>query len=131
MNIECTPGRAKNGRIPHVMVVIAFLIAVASWILIVDTPVRASNLTEAAESWIEQILKRLFKQDQYPELLPKPSPFPPSAKFMQLSLSEAMELFLKQNLDLIIAHYGIDTAKGRQITARLFPNPTLNVNTLS
>ena len=50
---------------------------------------------------------------------------------MQLSLSEAMELFLKQNLDLIIAHYGIDAAKGRQITARLFPNPTLNVNTLS
>ncbi|HEX8749496.1 MAG TPA: TolC family protein, partial [Nitrospira sp.] len=80
--------------------------------------------------WIDQILKGLFKQDQYPELLQKPT-FPPSAKFMQLSLSEAMELFLKQNLDLIIAHYGIDAAKGRQITARLFPNPTLNVNTLS
>jgi len=40
-----------------------------------------------------------------------------------------MALFLKQNLDLIIASYGIDAAKGRQITARLFPNPTLSVNT--
>jgi len=50
---------------------------------------------------------------------------------MQLSLNEAMALFLKQNLDLIIAHYGIDAAKARQIAARLFPNPTLAVNTLS
>src|SRR5215831_15347236 len=132
MKIQCMPVCAKVGRfILQVTVVSAFLIVVASSVLIVESPVRAANFTEAAESWIDQILKGLFKQDQYPELLQKPGLFPPSAKFMQLSLSEAMELFLKQNLDLIIAHYGIDAAKGRQITARLFPNPTLNVNTLS
>jgi len=111
-------------------VVSAFLIVVASSVVIVESPVRAANFTEQAEGWIEQILKGIFKQDQS-ELLQKPTPFSPSAKFLQLSLSEAMELFLKQNLDLIIAHYGIDAAQGRLITARLFPNPTFNVNTLS
>src|SRR5215831_5452752 len=132
MKIQCMPVCAKVGRfILQVTVVSAFLIVVASSVLIVESPVRAANFTEAAESWIDQILKGLFKQDQYPELLQKPGLFPPSAKFMQLSLSEAMELFLKQNLDLIIAHFGIDAAKGRQITARLFPNPSFNVNTLS
>src|SRR5262245_19759108 len=129
MKIQCTPGRAQIGRfILQVTVVSVFLIVVASSVVIVDSPVRAANFAEQAEGWIEQILKRLFKPDESPEM---PTPFPPSTKFLQLSLSEAMELFLKQNLDLIIAHYGIDAAKGRQITARLFPNPTLNVNTLS
>jgi len=129
MKIQCMPGRAKIGRfILQVTVVSVFLIVVASSVVIVDSPVRAANFAEQAEGWIEQILKRLFKPDESPEM---PTPFPPSTKFLQLSLSEAMELFLKQNLDLIIAHYGIDAAKGRQITARLFPNPTLNVNTLS
>lgn len=129
MKIQCMPGCAKIGRlILQVTVVLAFLIVVASWGLIVESPVRAANFTEQAESWIEQILKGIFKQDEYPE---KPTPFPPSTRFLQLSLSEAMELFLKQNLDLIIAHYGIDAAKGRLITARLFPNPSFNVNTLS
>src|SRR5262249_36937912 len=107
-----------------------FLIVVASSVVIVESPVRAANFTEQAEGWIEQILKGIFKQDQS-ELLQKPTPFSPSAKFLQLSLSEAMELFLKQNVDLIIGHDGIDAAQGRLITARLFPNPTLNVNTMS
>ncbi|UCE63007.1 MAG: TolC family protein, partial [Nitrospirota bacterium] len=40
-------------------------------------------------------------------------------------------LFLKQNLDLLIVKYGIDSAKGRTITAGLFPNPTLSINTLT
>ena len=51
--------------------------------------------------------------------------------FLQLSLHDALALFLKQNFDLLIVKYGIDSAKGRAITAGLFPNPTLSVNTLS
>mgnify|MGYP002403757990 CR=1 FL=1 len=37
----------------------------------------------------------------------------------RLSLDEALALFLRQNLDLIIAKYGIDYAQGQAITARL------------
>ena len=46
---------------------------------------------------------------------------------VRLSLDEALALFLRQNLDLIIAKYGIDYAQGQAITARLFPNPVLSV----
>ena len=43
---------------------------------------------------------------------------------LRLSLNEAIALFLRQNFDIIVANFGIDTAKGQQITAKLFPNPT-------
>ncbi|MFO0733805.1 MAG: TolC family protein [Nitrospiraceae bacterium] len=50
---------------------------------------------------------------------------------MRLSLGEALALFLKQNLDLLIAKYGIESNKGQQITARLLPNPTLQVGNVA
>ncbi len=59
----------------------------------------------------------------------QPSQRPPA--FLKLSLDDALALFLKQNLDLLVVKYGIDAAKGRQITAGLFPNPTFSVNTLT
>jgi cobalt-zinc-cadmium efflux system outer membrane protein len=39
---------------------------------------------------------------------------------LALTVEEALALFLKQNFDLFITHYGIDVAKSQQITARLF-----------
>jgi len=39
-----------------------------------------------------------------------------------------MALFLKQNLDLLIAQFGIDSAKGLEVTAKLFPNPNLSLD---
>jgi cobalt-zinc-cadmium efflux system outer membrane protein len=50
---------------------------------------------------------------------------------VRVSLPEALSLFLKQNLDLLIAKYGIEYSKGQQITAKLFPNPLFSVGTLS
>lgn len=50
---------------------------------------------------------------------------------LRISLDEAIALFLRQNLDLLISKYGIDFAKGQQITARLFPNPVATVGTLA
>lgn len=49
----------------------------------------------------------------------------------RLSLDEAVALFLRENLDLLMSKFGIDQAKGQQITAALFPNPYLTVGTLS
>jgi outer membrane protein, heavy metal efflux system len=54
----------------------------------------------------------------------------PSLSAMRLSQDEAVALFLRRNFDLLITKFGIDYAKGQQITARLFPNPILSVNTL-
>ncbi len=54
-----------------------------------------------------------------------------ASPLQRLSLDEALALFLRQNLDLLIARYGISYAQGQQITARLFPNPVLLVGSLS
>src|SRR2546426_6112695 len=53
---------------------------------------------------------------------------PAGAEALSLTVDEAMALFLKQNLDLLMAQYGIDSAKGLEVTARLFPNPNLSVD---
>ena len=50
---------------------------------------------------------------------------------VRVSLNEALALFLKQNLDLLIAKYGIEYSKGQQITARLLPNPLFSIGTQS
>lgn len=55
----------------------------------------------------------------------------PAAQALRLSLDDAIALFLRQNLDLVISKYGIDYSKGQQITARLFPNPLASFGTLS
>lgn len=53
-----------------------------------------------------------------------PSSPPP---FLSISISDAVELFLKHNLDLLMTKYGIDDAKGLAITASLFPNPVFSL----
>jgi cobalt-zinc-cadmium efflux system outer membrane protein len=52
------------------------------------------------------------------------APMPP---VLRLSLNDALALFLRQNLDLIMTGFGIESARGQQITARLFPNPVLSI----
>ena len=58
---------------------------------------------------------------------------PGSEKLMvlRLSLDDAIAMFLHQNLNLLKAKYGIETAKAKKITAGLFPNPEFSLETLS
>lgn len=56
---------------------------------------------------------------------------PEVAKPLRLSVNDALALFAGQNLDVLIAKYGIEYSKGQQVTARLFPNPVLSAGTLS
>lgn len=131
MNIQFRNGRKETRRriLPWAMAP-ALMIAIAWPGLIVDAPAYAASQIETIESWVDSILGRSgIRFGQAPA--PKPAPLPSSQKVLRLTLDDAMALFLKQNLDLIIAGYGIDAAKGRQITARLYPNPTLSVSTLS
>jgi cobalt-zinc-cadmium efflux system outer membrane protein len=58
---------------------------------------------------------------------PAPQP-PPGAETLSLTVDEAVALFLRQNLDLLIVQYGIDSAKGLEVTSKLFPNPNLSVD---
>jgi outer membrane protein, heavy metal efflux system len=65
------------------------------------------------------------------------SPFPAPeqatvvSKPLRLSVNDALGLFISQNLDVLIAKYGIEYTRGQEVTARLFPNPLLSVGTLS
>ena len=54
-----------------------------------------------------------------------------ASKALRLSVNDALGLFVSQNLDVLIAKYGIEYRKGQEVTARLFPNPLLSVGTLS
>jgi cobalt-zinc-cadmium efflux system outer membrane protein len=71
----------------------------------------------------------------YPSSAVSPSPASEQAavasKALRLSVNDALGLFVSQNLDVLIAKYGIDYTKGQEVTARLFPNPFLSVGTLS
>ena len=55
---------------------------------------------------------------------------PPSAspEVFALTVDEAMALFLSRNLDLLMAQYGIDSARGLEVTSKLFPNPALSAD---
>ncbi len=53
------------------------------------------------------------------------------SKPLRLNMNDALGLFIRQNLDVLIAKYGIEYTKGQEVTARLFPNPLLSVGTLS
>ncbi|HEY7129286.1 MAG TPA: TolC family protein [Nitrospira sp.] len=64
------------------------------------------------------------------------TPLSPSAEqrtvtSLRLSLNDALTLFVQQNLDVLIAKYGIEYSKGQQITARLFPNPVMSIGNLA
>ncbi len=45
-----------------------------------------------------------------------------------ISISDAVSIFLQQNLQLVAARYDIDTADAEKLTARLRPNPELSVS---
>ena len=70
-----------------------------------------------------------------PSSAASPSPAPEQAtvvsKPLRLSVNDAVGLFLSQNLDVLIAKYGIEYTKGQEVTARLFPNPLVSVGTQS
>ena len=48
------------------------------------------------------------------------------ADTLKLTVKQAEDLFLKNNLQLIIQRYNIDNAAAQVITARVFPNPDFN-----
>jgi len=50
----------------------------------------------------------------------------PSPK-RSITISDAVAIFLRQNLQLVAARYDVDTAEAEKLTARLRPNPQLSI----
>src|SRR5690242_3290506 len=51
----------------------------------------------------------------------------PATAKRSITLDEAIEIFMRQNLELVAARYDIETAEAEKLTARLRPNPQLTV----
>jgi cobalt-zinc-cadmium efflux system outer membrane protein len=81
------------------------------------------------------IVLSVLSASAYPSSAASPAPASEQAtvatKALRLSVNEALGLFVSQNLDVLIAKYGIEYTKGQEVTARLFPNPLISVGTLS
>ena len=81
------------------------------------------------------IVLSVLSASSYPSRAASPAPAPEQAamasKTLRLSVNEALGLFLSENLDVLIAKYGIEYTRGQEVTARLFPNPLVSVGTLS
>jgi cobalt-zinc-cadmium efflux system outer membrane protein len=60
------------------------------------------------------------------QLRTQPQTQTPAAK-RSITLDEAVEIFMRQNLELVAARYDIETADAEKLTARLRPNPQLSV----
>jgi cobalt-zinc-cadmium efflux system outer membrane protein len=53
------------------------------------------------------------------------TPAPPAKR--PITISDAVSIFLQQNFQLVAARYDIDTVDAEKLTARLRPNPQVNV----
>lgn len=53
----------------------------------------------------------------------------PASDTLKLSIKQAEDLFLKNNLQLVAQHYNIGIAETQVITAKLFPNPDFSIAT--
>ncbi len=56
---------------------------------------------------------------------PQQTPAPPAKR--SITISDAVSIFLQQNLQLVAARYDIDTVDAEKLTARLRPNPAVSV----
>src|ERR1051325_11649065 len=51
----------------------------------------------------------------------------PATSKRSITIDDAVEIFLRQNLELVAARYDVETAEAEKLTARLRPNPQLSV----
>lgn len=57
----------------------------------------------------------------------QPQPQGVTSPIKRITISDAVSIFLRQNLQLVAARYDIDTADAEKLTARLRPNPEVTV----
>src|SRR5262245_52445167 len=82
-------------------------------------PIRAREMSpEPLKGFNVDVATKLNAQQQSPALVPKRS----------ITISDAVSIFLQQNLELVAARYDIDTAEAEKLTARLRRDPQFSVS---
>ncbi len=124
--VRCGPPRRRQRQRKRR----ASYLAVLLLLTFASRPARAQ---EESHEPVKQILKgSLFNAP--PDARQTPStPSTPSSSTTpanrSITISDAVAIFLRQNLQLLAARYDIDAAEADKLTARLRPNPQLNVST--
>jgi cobalt-zinc-cadmium efflux system outer membrane protein len=77
-------------------------------------PIRAQAQSPGQSKSIKADISALLPGQQLPPALPGKQ---------SITISDAVAIFLKQNLDLVAARYDIDAVDAEKLTARLRPNP--------
>ena len=62
-----------------------------------------------------------------PNIATKPQTQAPATSKRSITLADAVEIFMRENLQLVAARYDIETADAEKLTARLRPNPQISV----
>jgi cobalt-zinc-cadmium efflux system outer membrane protein len=88
-------------------------------LLLVSTAVNPVLAQEGATRTLKQI-------DLAARLNAAPQTTVPAAS-RSITLANAVEIFMQQNLQLVAARYDIDTAEAEKLTARLRPNPQFSL----
>jgi len=71
----------------------------------------------------EQSAGQVKSISKVPALLTSQQATPTVTGKRSITISDAVDIFLKQNLDLVAARYDIDTVDAEKLTAKLRPNP--------
>jgi cobalt-zinc-cadmium efflux system outer membrane protein len=92
-----------------------YVIFLMSLLLVTATvsPVHAQDATEQAKS-VRSGIAPMLPGQQLPAT-------PPGKQ--SITLTDAVSIFLNQNLDLVAARYDVDTVDAEKLTAKLRPNP--------
>ena len=116
-----------------------FSLSVAFFVLLFQTtfaqrrpptldPDRAGSVASQGPTVLEKSTERLKETNA--EIAAKsraqqPSPEAPGKR--SITISDAVSIFLQQNLQLVAARYDIDTVDAEKLSARLRPNPEISV----
>jgi len=97
---------------------IAALFALALFFCMTTHSVRSQEQPTETSKQININLATMLRAPQQPT---------PVASRRSITISDAVAIFLRQNLQLVAARYDIDIADADKLTARLRPNPAISV----
>jgi outer membrane protein, heavy metal efflux system len=113
--------RRKHGRASYLAGLLLFIFIVQ------PTPAQEKSPKAAKQIWSNNLFVPPDAR-QTPASPATPASQTTSAR-RPITISDAVSIFLRQNLQLVAARYDIDAAEAEKLTARLRPNPQLNIST--
>ena len=93
-------------------------------------PIMAQQSSQERKSWpgLNSYLSDLVKAQQQARQQAQQAANAATPQKKDLTLADAVDLFLQQNLEIVAGRFDIETADAEKLTARLRPNPELSAS---